>query len=371
MGLLIAAIVISLLTLCGTALGAIKLRGEKRREKIGSGTDFRIVEKWSGRGNKAFLIVLFAPAIFMVILLFGMFTVVDATEVVVVTRLGEVVDVVAEPGFKVKSPLDEYHKYSLKIQEIRYDNVEDAGISFYSKDSQPVDSMLTVQWRIKQEEARVIYEKFGGDIANVRSRIGSLVMERTKSSLSMYTAEDLIAQRSALSASIETLIVDEIEARDIPVTIVAIYLTDFSFSNAFEEAVEAKMIAEQQKLKAETEKQIAIIQAEQQLETTVLEAEAALEKAKGEANALIAIAQAEATALSAKIVDVARTLGMPVTENINLETGIATYIVDTSGSTPEELQVIFDYIQYIEYLNTWDGKLPEVITDGAGLIIQP
>jgi regulator of protease activity HflC (stomatin/prohibitin superfamily) len=231
--------------------------------------------------------------------------------------------------------------------------------------------MLTVQWRIKREQAQTIYEKYGGDVQNVRDRLGSLVMERTKSSLSQYTAEDLISQRSALSVSIETLIVEEINGRGMPVEIVAIYLTDFAFSDAFEAAVEAKMIADQQRLKAETEKQIAIIQAEQQLATTILEAESALEEAKGEANAILAIAQAEAAALSAKVVDVARTLGMPVTSTTDPVTEVTTYTVDTSGSTPEELKVIFDYIQYIEYLNTWNGELPQVITDGSGIIINP
>ena len=81
-------------------------------------------------------------------------------------------------------------------------------------------------------------------------------MERTKSSLSTFTAEDLISNRSGLSASIEALIIEQIDTRNMPVEIVAIYLTDFAFSDTFEAAVEAKMIADQQRLKAETEKQI-------------------------------------------------------------------------------------------------------------------
>ena len=322
-------------------------------------------ETWGFKPRQLLSIFIF------LLLLFGIFRQIDATEVVVVTRFGEVQEVIGTPGFKTKSPLDTYHAYSLKIQEIRYDNIEDAVVKFYSKDSQPVDAMLTVQWRIRKDEAQTIYENFGGDVENVRARLGSLVVERTKSSLSTFTAEDLISNRSGLSVSIEALIVAEIEARNMPVEIVAIYLTDFAFSDAFEAAVEAKMIADQQRLKAETEKQIAIIQAEQQLATTIIQAEAALEEAKGEANAILAIAQAEAAALSAKVVDVARTLGMPVTSFTDPVTNVTTYTVDTSASTPEELKVIFDYIQYIEYLGTWNGELPQVITDGSGIIINP
>lgn len=135
------------------------------------------------------------------------------------------------------------------------------------------------------------------------------------------------------------------------------------------------MIADQERLKAETEKQIAIIRAEQALEVAKLEAQSALEAAKGEANSLLAIAQAEASALSAKLVDVARTMGFPVTETLVLDSEGEvigyTYAIDTTGKTEAEVKVIFNYVQYIAYLQTWDGVLPTVITDGSGIIIQP
>jgi hypothetical protein len=57
------------------------------------------------------------------------------------------------------------------------------------------------------------------------------------------------------------------------------------------------MIAEQEKLKAEYEKEKAIIQAEQELEVAKRQAEAQLEKAKKEAESQLVLAQAEADAL--------------------------------------------------------------------------
>ena len=57
------------------------------------------------------------------------------------------------------------------------------------------------------------------------------------------------------------------------------------------------MIAEQEKLKAEYEKEKAIIQAEQELEVAKKQAEAQLEKAKKEAESELVLAQAEADAL--------------------------------------------------------------------------
>ena len=60
---------------------------------------------------------------------------------------------------------------------------------------------------------------------------------------------------------------------------------------------------------------------------------------------------------------------MPVTSTTVTVTTYTKLILQES--TPEELKVIFDYIQYIEYLNTWNGELPQVITDGSGIIINP
>ena len=37
----------------------------------------------------------------------------------------------------------------------------------------------------------------------------------------------------------------------------------------------------------------------------------------------------------------------------------------------EEKQLIADYLKYMEYLATWDGKLPEVVTNGTVLLPTP
>ena len=47
------------------------------------------------------------------------------------------------------------------------------------------------------------------------------------------------------------------------------------------------------------------------------------------------------------------------------------YNIDFTGKSTEEIKVISDYIKYIEYLNTWNGILPEVLTDNNASIIIP
>ena len=130
-------------------------------------------------------------------------------------------------------------------------------------------------------------------------------------------------------------------------------------SKTEQEAVEKQMIAER-------EKEAAIIKAEQELEVAKREAEAALERAQGEANAQKALAEAEAYSASIKIVELAKTLGYDVIEVIGDDGNVS---FDITWNDVSEQKIILDYLQYLEYLAKWDGKLPSVVSDGSGIMI--
>ena len=158
------------------------------------------------------------------------------------------------------------------------------------------------------------------------------------------------------------------------VNIVAVVLTNIDFSDAFEKTVEDKMIAEQEKLKAEYEKETAIINAEKELEVAKLAAEAKLESAKADAQAQVEAAKAEAQAIQLKSIEVARALGFTINEEtVTDEDGTVSikYTIDFTGKSAEEIQVITDYMKYIEYLAKWDGELPDVMTGDSASIMIP
>ena len=89
-------------------------------------------------------------------------------------------------------------------------------------------------------------------------------------------------------------------------------ITNISFSEAFEKIVEDKMIAEQEILKAENEKQKALVQAQQQLEVAKLEADAMIERTRVNAEAAIEEARAQAERIRIKSVETARMLGFEI-----------------------------------------------------------
>ena len=217
------------------------------------------------------------------------------------------------------------------------------------------------------KEVAVIY----GSLTALDSRIQSVAIERTKSTLSKYDADSIIETRGTISAEVAQIVEDAIgEQYFIDITNIA--LTNIDFSDAYEQSVEQSMIAKQEVEKAKAEAEKAKAKAEGDLEVAKLQAQAKLEAAKADAEAQKLVAQAEATALKLKSIETARALGFKVDETeITLEDGsiLTEYNIDFTGVSEERIELLAAYMQYIEYLSKWDGKLPTVMTD-AGVMLQ-
>ena len=311
--------------------------------------------------------VLLLAGIVGLILVPGSFHTVEAGQIAVVKHLGEAKNV-RTPGTYFDFWLTEaYSYYDSKVQNM------DIKTQAYSKDAQTMDIAMNVQYKI--DEAKVI------DIANeygtidlLANRIESIATEKTKATLSSYSAMNIIETRSTISPLVEETIKAAVN-EEYCVEIVAVVLTNIDFSDAFEKTVEDKMIAEQEKLKAEYEKETAIVNAQKELEVAKLEAQAKLEKAKADAEAQVEVARAEAQAVKLKSIEVARALGFNVKEIKSLdEDGVMTaieYEIDFSGKSEKEIALISDYLKYIEYLSKWDGKLPSVMAGDSASIMIP
>ena len=239
----------------------------------------------------------------------------------------------------------------------------------YSSDAQTMDVMLVVQFQIRKDKAIEIDNNYNS-LDRLTERVRSISEDKAKTVLSQKSAMNIIETRSTVSPDIEKMIKETVE-ENYYVDIVAVVITNIDFSDAFEATVEEKMIAEQQQLKAEYEKQKAIIEAEKELEVAKLEAEARIAHAQGDAEAVRLAAQAEANAIKLKSIEVARMLGFDITETVT-EDGVL-YSIDFAGKSEEEIALISEYLKYIAYLEKWDGKLPEVMGEGANVFfpVQP
>ena len=223
-----------------------------------------------------------------------------------------------------------YEIYDCKVQQIPIST------SAYSSDSQPMDIELYVQYQIQQENAMKIATNYGG-LDMLEGRIQTVSIERMKAVLSKYKAEELIKARNTISPEVEQSVKDAITT-DYFVNITTVVLTNIDFSDAFEKSVEDKMIAEQEKLKAEYENEKAEEKAKTDLEIAKKEAEAIKAKAEQQAEAQKLLADAEAYALS----------------KLN----------ETWSSLNDKQKEAILKKQFIEQ---WDGKLPDTMVGDSFL----
>lgn len=295
----------------------------------------------------------------------GSFHTVQAGEIAVVKHLGEAKTVRTAGTYFDFWLTEEYEIYDAKVQNL------EVNTQAYSKDAQTMSIAMTVQYKIDDSKAITIANQYGS-IDLLANRIESIATEKTKATLSSYSAMEIIETRSTISPKVEQIIKDAVD-EEYCVDIVAVVLTNIDFSTAFEKTVEDKMIAEQEKLKAEYEKQTAIVNAEKELEVAKLNAQAKIESAKADAESQIQVATAEAKAIKLKSIEVARSLGFEIIENEIVEDGVVTgveYEISFEGKSADEIQLITEYLKYMEYLSKWDGKLPSVMTgDGASIMI--
>lgn len=253
---------------------------------------------------------------------------VQTGEVAVVKHLGLAKEV-KTPGTYFSFWLtDTYDYYDTKVQNI------DISTAAYSSDAQTMDVQMTLQYRIVSDKVLNIANQYGS-LATLQSRIQSIAIEKTKSILSSYKAMDIIAKRASMSPAAEEAIKEAI-GEEYFVNVVAVVLTNIDFSDAFEQAVEDKMIAEQSKLKADYENETVIAKAAAEAEAKLKAAQAEIEIAKAEAEAKKIAAEGQAQ---------------------------ANNIVKDS---------LTDKIIYEKYIEKWDGKLPSVMTgDDGSILISP
>ena len=305
------------------------------------------------------------------------FHTVDSGQVAVVKQLGKVNEDERTAGTHFDLWVtNNYIKYDATVQTI------DLVFSAYSADAQTMDVAATLQYQIIPDKASDIATQYGA-LATLQNRITSIATEKAKSELSKDKAMDIIANRAQMSPRVEEVIKNAI-GESYHVNVIAVVLTDITFTDAFESAVEQKMIAEQAKLKAEYENQTKVAQAEAEAEAKLKAAQAEIEIAEAQAEAKLKQAEyeiqiaeakaqaklkeigAEAEALRIKSLDVARMLGFKIAVDAN-----GNEYIDFANST-QDPEAINEYLKYLEYMAKWDGKLPEVLTgDGDLSMILP
>ncbi len=248
------------------------------------------------------------------------FTVVGAGHTGVVSTFGQVSENVLQEGFHFKAPWQKVTKMDNRIVKLE--------VSTEASDLQTVSVNLAVNYRVDTTKSYSIVKNVGTNYEDVL--MTPAVNEVMKSIMASYTAEQSITNRNVISAALLEELNEKLSDSGIYVS--DINIIDFDFSDVYVAAIEAKQVAEQEKLRAKIEQEQLTMEKESEAARRVIDAQAAAEVAKIEAEAAAYAGEKEAAANE----KIAESLTQP----------------------------LIDYYK----VQQWDGKLPTVT--GADTIIK-
>jgi regulator of protease activity HflC (stomatin/prohibitin superfamily) len=222
----------------------------------------------------------------------GSWYTVDQGERGVMLRNGAITGV-SEPGLGFKLPIiDRVVDIDVRSRAELYENV-----LAYSRDQQTASLTISVNYRVPADQVVSVYENYGG-VDQLRSRmLDRQVMDETKNVFGRFNAATAIQDRSRLVAEVQDAIQMAVSG---PIIIDSVQIENIDFSDAYENSIEQRMLAEVEvqriQQNAEREKvqaEIAVIQAE-------AAAKARIEQATAEAEAIRLTGEAEASAIRAR-----------------------------------------------------------------------
>ena len=227
--------------------------------------------------NKLKIVAAVVTVIVIIVVMSESVVVVQAGHRGVVLYVGAVENRVLGEGVHFIVPFAE-QVLQLEVRTLKFQ----ADASAASNDLQEVQTTIALNYHISPSQANLIYQHLAVDYAD--RIIAPTIQESVKASVAKFNAEELITKRAIAKAVIAQTIGNTLSARDIVVE--TIFITDFAFSQAFSNQIEAKVVAFQKYLTEQNNLKAIQVVANQ----TVVQAQAAarsnIAKAGGESQAI-------------------------------------------------------------------------------------
>ncbi len=251
--------------------------------------------------------------VFIAILLGSSFTIVNEGYVGVKYRFGKIEQDNLTAGLNIHIPFIE-DIVQVDIREQVYAVTTDA----YTSDTQSVNELqLKVNYCYDSSMLSNIIRNIG--VSNVETKLlVPNVQKIAKDAIGKVKAEQLVQSRADVTTEIQNSLTEILD--DYGIVVTAFAIENLSFDSAFEESIQAKVIAEQDALKMENKTK----EKQEEAKQVVIAAQA-------EADSKRIAAEAEADAI--KVIQ-------------------------------EQLQSSPNYIEYLK-VDRWNGQLPQVVSDGV------
>jgi regulator of protease activity HflC (stomatin/prohibitin superfamily) len=203
-----------------------------------------------------------------------------------------------------------------------------------SSDLQAIEVTVAVEYRLNTAGAVSLFRNVGPERKDwERVIVAPATQETIKGVCAKFTAEQLITRREEVKSLIRNQLEGRLAGSDL--VLVEVNITNFGFSKVFNDAIEAKVKAEQDTLKARNELERVKVDAEQQV-------------LKADADRRSRQLAADATAYEA--------------------TTVATAHAEANRIMAESLT---EPVLRSRWMEKWDGKLPNVLGAEAGILVGP
>ncbi|ARQ03101.1 prohibitin family protein [Pseudorhodoplanes sinuspersici] len=255
----------------------------------------------------------------------GSWYTIDQRERGVILRNGKLIGT-ATPGLGFKLPFfDSIVKISLETQRVQFDKVNS-----YSRDQQPADLLISVNYRATEDKVDELYAQFGGIRGYADRVLLPKVQSESKIVFGQFNAVTAIQERGRLNAEVMAAV---LKSAGGPVVIESVQIENLDFSKEYEKSIEQRMLAEVevQRLRQNAEREK--VQAEIVVTKATAEANAVRQRAQAESEAIRLRGEAEASAIRAR--------GAALGDNPNLVTLVQA--------------------------EKWDGRLPVTMLPGGAV----
>lgn len=211
---------------------------------------------------------------------------------------------VADPGLHFKTPLMQSVVKINTQQQTTYWGFEDtrAVMQGYSRDQQAAELRVSVTFHVPPDQVEQVYAQYGSIDNLIERTVGRIAPQTIKTVFGQYDAVSVIQSRAKFNTEVGAAVIASVKG---PVVVDSVQIENIDFSDAYEQAVEARMTAQvevqkqeqtlqQEKIKAS----IAVTQAQGRADSVKAEADANAYKVKAEGTAQADAIKARAAALA-------------------------------------------------------------------------
>ena len=215
--------------------------------------------------TKSVIVLICGFVVLVILVILNPFVIIPAGHRGVVMNWGAVSQEIFNEGLHWRTPIvQSVATIDIQIQK------EEVKVGAASKDLQELSTIVALNYHLDPTKVNELYQGIG--LKYNERIIDPAVQEAVKAATAKYTAEEAITKRSEVKEAIKNLLTSRLAKEYIVVDEVSI--KDFDFSKSFNDAIEAKVTAEQEALQAKNVLEKVKFQAEQRIAQATAEAEA-------------------------------------------------------------------------------------------------